>query len=52
MTLEMVGKAWCSRASRLCQRRDVLAWFNAQGEEFQRLINTALRAYKNVHEKA
>jgi uncharacterized protein (DUF4415 family) len=30
---------------------DVLAWFEAQGEEFQRRINTALRAYAEAHKE-
>jgi uncharacterized protein (DUF4415 family) len=29
----------------LCLDPDVLAWFKAQGEAYQGLINTALRAY-------
>jgi uncharacterized protein (DUF4415 family) len=30
---------------------DVLAWFEAQGEEFQHRINTALRAYAEAHKE-
>lgn len=36
----------------LCLDRDVLAWFKAQGEEYQTRINAVLKAYKETHEKA
>ena len=32
--------------------RDGLAWFKAQGEEYQTSINAALKAYKEAREKA
>jgi len=36
----------------LCLDRDVLAWFKAQGEEYQNCINEALKAYKEARENA
>ena len=36
----------------LCLDRDVLAWFKAQGEEYQSRINAVLKAYKEAQEKA
>lgn len=30
---------------------DVLAWFEAQGEEFQQRINAALRIYAEAHRR-
>lgn len=30
---------------------DVLAWFEAQGKEFQQRINAALRIYAEVHKQ-
>lgn len=30
---------------------DVLAWFEAQGEEFQQRINAALRIYAEAHQR-
>ena len=30
--------------------RDVLTWFKALGEQYQRRINSVLRAYKEAHE--
>lgn len=32
--------------------RDVLTWFRAQGEELEKRVNSALRAYKKAHESA
>lgn len=36
----------------LCLDRDVLAWFEAQGEAYQSHINAALKAYKEAHQSA
>jgi uncharacterized protein (DUF4415 family) len=30
---------------------DVVEWFKAQGDEYQRLINTALRIYAEAHKQ-
>ena len=31
---------------------DVMEWFKAQGEEYQRLINAALRIYAEAHKES
>jgi uncharacterized protein (DUF4415 family) len=60
ITPEMIAKAVVRRGLQplpaqvqvtLCVDRDVLAWFKAQGEEYQTYINAALKAYKAAHEK-
>jgi uncharacterized protein (DUF4415 family) len=59
ITPEMIAKAVVRKGLQplppqvqvtLCLDRDVLAWFEAQGEEYQSRINAVLKAYKEAQQ--